>query len=122
MLTKKSHKTQMEKVSVEAYCIKNTYPQWTGAGSDSRSCQERVRSAEKGEEPNMALAMMEVGETRQIQAFHGKEEVKRHLQDLGFVKGGTVQVVGENASGMILLVKGVRIALNRGLASQIMVA
>ena len=115
MLTKKSHKTQMEKVSVEAYCIKNTYPQWTGAGSDSRSCQERVRSAEKGEEPNMALAMMEVG-------FHGKEEVKRHLQDLGFVKGGTVQVVGENASGMILLVKGVRIALNRGLASQIMVA
>ncbi|MGI6000866.1 MAG: FeoA family protein, partial [Candidatus Merdisoma sp.] len=44
------------------------------------------------------------------------------LQDLGFVKGEKVQVVGENPSGMILLVKGVRIALNRGLASQIMVA
>ena len=70
----------------------------------------------------MALAMMEVGETRTIQEFHGKEEVKRHLQDLGFVKGEKVQVVGENPSGMILLVKGVRIALNRGLASQIMVA
>ena len=69
----------------------------------------------------MALAMMEVGETRTIQEFHGKEEVKRHLQDLGFVKGEKVQVVGENPSGMILLVKGVRIPLNRGFASQIMV-
>ncbi|NBK93453.1 ferrous iron transport protein A [bacterium 1XD21-13] len=69
----------------------------------------------------MALAMMEVGETREIKEFHGKEEVKRHLQDLGFVKGERVQVIGENPSGMILLVKGVRIALNRGLASRIMV-
>ena len=41
--------------------------------------------------------------------------------DLGFVKGERVQVIGENPSGMILLVKGVRIALNRGLASRIMV-
>ena len=70
----------------------------------------------------MALAMMEVGETRVIEAFHGKDEVKRHLQDLGFVQGERVQVLGQNASGMILLVKGVRIALNRGLATQILVA
>ena len=70
----------------------------------------------------MALAMMEVGETRVIEAFHGKDEVKRHLQDLGFVQGERVQVLGQNSSGMILLVKGVRIALNRGLATQIIVA
>ncbi|MCI8334113.1 MAG: ferrous iron transport protein A [Lachnospiraceae bacterium] len=70
----------------------------------------------------MALAMMEVGETRVIEAFHGKDEVKRHLQDLGFVQGERVQVLGQNSSGMILLVKGVRIALNRGLATQILVA
>ncbi len=73
-------------------------------------------------EMQMALAMMEIGETKTIQEFRGKEEVRRHLQDLGFVKGEKVQVVGENASGMILAVKGVRIALNRGIASQIMVA
>ena len=42
----------------------------------------------------MALAMMEVGETREIKEFHGKEEVTRHLQDLGFVKGEKVQVIG----------------------------
>ena len=70
----------------------------------------------------MALAMMEVGETRVIEAFHGKDEVKRHLQDLGFVQGERVQVLAQNSSGMILLVKGVRIALNRGLATQILVA
>ena len=70
----------------------------------------------------MALAMMEVGETRVIEAFHGKDEVKRHLQDLGFVQGERVQVLGQNSSGMILLVKGVRSALNRGLATQILVA
>ncbi|WP_123609783.1 FeoA family protein [Mobilisporobacter senegalensis] len=69
----------------------------------------------------MALAMVGIGETRVISNFRGKEEMKRHLQDLGFVKGELVKVVGENASGMILLVKGVKIALNRGLASQIIV-
>ena len=70
----------------------------------------------------MPLSMMQVGETKEIQDLHGKEEVKRRLQDLGFVKGEKVEVVGANASGMILVVKEVRIALNRGVASQIMVA
>ena len=54
--------------------------------------------------------------------LHGKDEVVRHLQDLGFAPGSEVQVLGENAAGMILMVKGVRIALDRGLAGRIMVA
>ncbi|MDF2944016.1 MAG: Fe2+ transport system protein [Herbinix sp.] len=70
----------------------------------------------------MSLAMVELGETKIISDFTGKEDMKRHLQDLGFVKGEKVKVVGENPSGMILVVKGVKIALNRGLASKIMVA
>ena len=69
----------------------------------------------------MALAMVDVGETKVISTFRGKEEMKRHLQNLGFIKGEEVKVIGENASGMILLVKGVKVALNRGLASQIIV-
>lgn len=69
----------------------------------------------------MALAMVGVGETKVISTFRGKEEMKRHLQNLGFIKGEEVKVIGENASGMILLVKGVKVALNRGLASQIIV-
>ncbi len=69
----------------------------------------------------MPLAMAIEGETRTITDFKGQEEMKRHLQDLGFVKGEQVRVLGENASGMILMVKGVKIALNRGLAHKIIV-
>ena len=70
----------------------------------------------------MPLSMMEQGDTRVITDFKGQEEMKRHLQDLGFIKGETVRVVGDNPSGMILLVKGVKVALNRALANRIMVA
>ncbi len=70
----------------------------------------------------MPLSMMEQGDVREITDFHGQEEMKRHLQDLGFIKGEKVRVVGENPSGMILMVKGVKIALNRALANRIMVA
>ncbi|MCI8821972.1 MAG: ferrous iron transport protein A [Lachnospiraceae bacterium] len=70
----------------------------------------------------MALAFMNIGEKRKVMKLHGKDEVVRHLQDLGFAPGSEVQVLGENAAGMILMVKGVRIALDRGLAGRIMVA
>lgn len=69
----------------------------------------------------MSLAMVGMGETRTVAKFCGKEEMKRHLQDLGFVKGERVKVVGENASGIILMIKGVKVALNKGLASMIIV-
>lgn len=69
----------------------------------------------------MSLAMMELGEMRIVSEFRGKEEMKKHLQDLGFVKGESVKVVGENPSGLILLIKGVKVALNKGLASMIIV-
>lgn len=69
----------------------------------------------------MPLAMLQLGEKRTITDFRGQEEMKRHLQDIGFIRGEQVEVLGENASGLILLVKGVRIALNRGLANKIMV-
>ncbi len=70
----------------------------------------------------MALAFMNIGEKRKVMKLHGKDEVVRHLQDLGFAPGSEVQVLGGNAAGMILMVKGVRIALDRGLAGRIMVA
>ena len=66
----------------------------------------------------MALALMSIGEKRTVQSLRGKDETLRHLQDLG----AEVECVGETPGGMILIVKGVRIALDRGLASKIMVA
>ena len=70
----------------------------------------------------MSLAFANIGETKVIVDFVGKDEVKRHLQDMGFVKGESVKLLSENESGLILLVKGVRVAINKGLASKIMVA
>lgn len=70
----------------------------------------------------MALTFMSIGERRKVTRLRGKDEIIRHLQDLGFAPGSEVQVLGETASGMILLVKGTRIALDRSLAGKIMVA
>lgn len=70
----------------------------------------------------MSLAFANIGETKVIVDFIGKEDVKRHLQDMGFVKGESVKLLSENESGLIILVKGVRVAINRSLASKIMVA
>ena len=69
----------------------------------------------------MPLSFAELGEIKVIQEFRGKEDVKRHLQDIGFVKGEEVKVLSENESGLIILVKGVRVAVNKSLASKIMV-
>jgi len=65
--------------------------------------------------------MVAPGEIREVSEFKGKDELKRRLQDLGFVKGEKIQVIGENQGGLILLVKGVKVALNKGLAHLIIV-
>lgn len=69
----------------------------------------------------MPLALAALGEVKTILGFNGKKEIKKHLNDLGFVKGVKVQILGENQSGMIVLVKDVRVALNKGLMSKIIV-
>ena len=51
----------------------------------------------------MPLSMVERGESREITDFRGQEEMKRHLQDLGFVKGEKIRVLGGNPGGMILM-------------------
>jgi len=83
---------------------------------------ENQYQLDRKEENNMSLAFINLGETRVIIDFKGKDEVKRHLQDMGFVKGESVKLLSQNESGMILLIKGVRVAINKGLLSKIMVA
>lgn len=70
---------------------------------------------------DMPLSMVNCGEIRTIQSFHGGEEIRQHLFDMGLIPGEKVEVLGENSSGLILKVKGVRLALNRGLAQSIIV-
>jgi len=65
--------------------------------------------------------MAKMGETVTIRKIGGKDEVRRHLAELGFVVDGTVTVVSEIAGNLILQVKDSRIALDRTMASRIMI-
>jgi ferrous iron transport protein A len=65
--------------------------------------------------------MAKVGETHLIRKITGKDEVRRHMAELGFVVGGTVTVVSEMGGNMILSVKESRIALDKTMANRIVI-
>ena len=69
----------------------------------------------------MPLSMAKTGETVTIRKITGKDEVRQHLAELGFVVDGTVTVVNEIAGNLILQGKDSRIALDRTMANRIMV-
>jgi len=69
----------------------------------------------------MPLSMVKAGETATIRKITGKDEVRQHLVELGFVVDGNVTVVSEIRGNLILQVKDSRVALDRGMANRIMV-
>ncbi len=69
----------------------------------------------------MPLTLARAGETNIIRKVTGRDEVRRHLAELGFVVGASVTVVNEIAGNMILSVKDSRVALNRDMATRIMI-
>lgn len=69
----------------------------------------------------MPLTMARQGETNYIQKISGKDEVRQHLAELGFVVGERVTVVSAIAGNMILQIKDCRVALNRDMAARIMI-
>lgn len=70
----------------------------------------------------MPLTMAKTGEILTIKKITGKDEVRQHLAELGFVVGETISVVAEIAGNLILQVKNSRIALDKTMANRIMVA
>ena len=70
----------------------------------------------------MPLSMVEEGEPQTIVKVGGKEEVRKFLENLGFVDGTVVTVVSSLGGNMILKVKDSRVALGRDMASKIQVA
>ena len=69
----------------------------------------------------MPLAMVGVGEAGRIRKITGRDEVRQHLAELGFVVGEEVRVVSELGGNLILSVKDSRIALDKTMAMRIMV-
>lgn len=69
----------------------------------------------------MPLTMAKPGETVIIRRVTGKDELRQHLADLGFVADSAVTVISEISGNLILQVKESRIALDRTLANRVMI-
>ena len=69
----------------------------------------------------MPLLLAGVGEDNIIRKVGGSQEMKKHMEDLGFVVGGTVTIVSEINGNLIVNVKDTRIAISREMAGKIMV-
>ncbi len=69
----------------------------------------------------MPLGMVRVGESGMIQKITGRDEVRQHLADMGFVVGAAVRVVSQIGGNMILSVQESRVALDKTMAMRIIV-
>lgn len=69
----------------------------------------------------MPLGMANAGDTGIIQKITGRDEVRQHLAEMGFVVGEQVTVVSELGGNMILSVKESRVALDKTMAMRILV-
>ncbi len=69
----------------------------------------------------MPLMLVNVGEENIIKRIGGKDEVKKHLENLGFVVGGNVKVINKLGGNVIVNVKEARIAISEEMAQKIMV-
>ncbi|WP_130870693.1 FeoA family protein [Intestinimonas massiliensis (ex Afouda et al. 2020)] len=69
----------------------------------------------------MPLTMADQGEPATIRKITGKDELRQHLAELGFVVDETVTVVSRLGGNLIVQVKDSRIALDRDMANRILV-
>ena len=69
----------------------------------------------------MPLTYAGIGEENIIRRVGGKPEVKRHLENLGFVAGSDVTVINTIGGNLIVKVKEARVALSQELAQKIMI-
>ena len=69
----------------------------------------------------MPLALADIGEDYTIKRIGGSAEVKKHLENLGFVAGGTVKIVTALGGNVIVNVKEARVAISEEMARKIMI-
>ena len=69
----------------------------------------------------MPLGMANVGDVNIIKKITGRDDVRQHLAELGFVVGGEVRVISELGGNLIVNIKDTRIALSKAMANRIMI-
>ena len=69
----------------------------------------------------MPLTLANVGEEQIIHHVGGNDEVRRHLENLGFVVGSDVTIINTLGGNVIVSVKEARVAISREMAQKIMI-
>ena len=69
----------------------------------------------------MPLSLGDVGEEYIIKKIGGSQEVKKHLENLGFTVGMGATVINTVGGNIIVKVKESRVALDSQLANKIMI-
>ena len=69
----------------------------------------------------MPLSMVGDGEEFLIKKISGKEEVRRFLENLGFVAGAQVSLVSKIGGNVIVQVKDSHVAISKEMAQKIIV-
>ena len=69
----------------------------------------------------MPLTLAPIGTPSVIRKITGKDDVRQHLAELGFVVDSDVTVVSQLAGNLILQVKDSRVALDKTMANRIMI-
>ena len=69
----------------------------------------------------MPLILADLGDEAVIKRVGGSPEMKKHLEYMGFVAGGTVTVLNTIGGNLIVKIKESRVAISREMAQKIMV-
>ena len=69
----------------------------------------------------MPLAMANPGECMEIVRIGGSLEVRRHLEELGFVAGSRLVVISVHGGNVICSVRETRVGISKELAAKIFV-
>ena len=69
----------------------------------------------------MPLVLADTGEEAVIKRVGGSPEMKKHLEDMGFVAGGTVTVLNSIGGNLIVKIKESRVAISKEMAGKIMI-
>ncbi|MBR6939995.1 MAG: ferrous iron transport protein A [Clostridia bacterium] len=67
------------------------------------------------------LSVIGDGNEGVIKKIGGKPEVRKHLENIGFIVGDTVTVITEQNGNIIVKVKETRVAISKEMASKIYV-
>ncbi len=69
----------------------------------------------------MPLTFADIGEAAIIKRISGNPDLRRHLNEMGFVPGGTVMVISKIGGNVIVNVKESRVAISKEMANKIFI-